>query len=326
MLRRPAVYLPMTLYDKIRGCLFGFALGDALGLGTEFMNRTEIEFYYPNECRHFDDIVRDPHRCQWEPGEWTNDTEMLVRLTEALLQSGKVDIRAMAMTLADWASEYNRDMSPVLSSVLRAKGWIDNPINIAHRIWRDRNIQEATNDAIHRSLLTGMFAPRVLLVEATARAVLMTNDDSRCVSSGTVVAHMTHNLLWNDRESTYDELEAVCHAIDSRTIYYLYDARYGTRDDLDLDDEDTMMLTRKAMAASLWALWHTDNATDAIHTIIDAGGDADTNAALAGALAGLKYGYDSLPDEKEKIIGRDYLEDLATRTARYLEARQDSIR
>ena len=34
--------------DRIAGCLWGQAIGDALGLGTEFMSRDEVLHNYPD--------------------------------------------------------------------------------------------------------------------------------------------------------------------------------------------------------------------------------------------------------------------------------------
>ena len=51
----------------------------------------------------------------------------------------------------------------------------------------------------------------------------------------------------------------------------------------------------KTLAAALWAYWHAGSFKEGILSIVNAGGDADTNAAVAGALLGAKYGYEGIP-------------------------------
>ena len=38
--------LTETIKDRIRGCVYGQAIGDALGLGTEFMSREDLELAF----------------------------------------------------------------------------------------------------------------------------------------------------------------------------------------------------------------------------------------------------------------------------------------
>ncbi len=95
----------------------------------------------------------------------------------------------------------------------------------------------------------------------------------------------------------------ICEHIDPRTLQWLEKTRVCKIEDLELDDVDTLSHTRKAMCAGLWPLWHSSSAPPRpSDTVIAQGGDADSNAAIAGALAGLRYGYDALPAEKEKLF------------------------
>lgn len=303
----------MELNDKIRGALFGYALGDALGVGTEFMSKSEAACYYPGGLRHFEDIIRDAHRSQWAPGEWTCDTEVIVRMAESVLRQGGFDVTDFAATLRDWCDEDPYDLCMPIRRCVGTPGWVNHPIAVTHHVWMEVGTFEASNEALGRALVTGMLSPRDTLDEDTRKAILLTHDDSRCVSSATIMAHVVHELLHHDREPEFDQLCDICKDIDHRTLPYLEAARDKKLADLEIDDEDTMNYTRKSMGAALWALWHLDNAADFIHLLVDEGGDADTNASLAGALAGIKYGYDALPAEKEKLLRRDYLHELADR-------------
>jgi len=63
--------------------------------------------------------------------------------------------------------------------------------------------------------------------------------------------------------------------------------------------------------AAIWCLINTDNYKDAILKAVNLGSDTDTVAAIAGGLAGLYYGYESIPkDWKNAIRRREWIEEL----------------
>lgn len=63
------------------------------------------------------------------------------------------------------------------------------------------------------------------------------------------------------------------------------------------------------MVSALWAYNYSASFLNGLISIIEQGGDADTNGAVTGALLGLKFGYSNIPDNlKNGLIGKDILE------------------
>lgn len=73
-----------TTKNKMLGCLYGQAIGDALGLGSEFMSKDEVNKNYPDGLKNYSQIIQDAHRRRWAKGASTDDTEMICVFLEDL--------------------------------------------------------------------------------------------------------------------------------------------------------------------------------------------------------------------------------------------------
>lgn len=310
----------LTVHERIKGAILGHALGDALGVGTEFMNKNEIKAYYPDGLRDFSQIIRDAHRSQWLPGETTNDTVYFTSNLESVLECNGFDVVHMARRLKQTLIELDMDIVPVYRACLSVEGWENDPIAKAETAWRKYHLYEATNDSIYRGLMAGLVSTPANVVENARLATLMTNIDTRCVAATTAVAMMANSILYTGKPASYEELAAEIYNIDGRTISFLDLAYNGRLEDFKLDDEESLMWARKAMGAALWSAWHMDDPTEILYRVVEEGGDSDTNASSACTLAGLRFGYDALPPLKEKLAKHDYFCDLADRVTRYVES------
>ena len=66
-----------------------------------------------------------------------------------------------------------------------------------------------------------------------------------------------------------------------------------------------------ALEAAIWSLITTISFDQALLKAVNLGDDTDTVGAIAGGLAGLYYGYDSIPEEWLSVIKRrEWIEDM----------------
>ena len=66
-----------------------------------------------------------------------------------------------------------------------------------------------------------------------------------------------------------------------------------------------------SLEAALWCLLTTNSYEESVLKAVNLGSDTDTVAAIAGGLAGIYYGYESIPEKwKEKIARREWVEEM----------------
>ena len=91
------------LLDRLLGCAYGQALGDAYGLATEFEDRVQVRDNYPDKSKiiPFPDYVPTHHNRRWARGDWTDDTDQWILILETIMESDG-DVQVFAKKLKTW--------------------------------------------------------------------------------------------------------------------------------------------------------------------------------------------------------------------------------
>ena len=74
------VFPPDELGNKIIGCIYGAAIGSALGVSTDFLSKNECAFYYDKDQFSYRDIINDVHRNSLERGCWAHSFGQMVSI------------------------------------------------------------------------------------------------------------------------------------------------------------------------------------------------------------------------------------------------------
>lgn len=328
------------LADKIKGVIFGQAVGDALGLGTEFMTKEQVGYYYPKGLYEYEQIIQDSHRTRWKKGEWTDDTDQMLCILDSLLFTKKVNSYNIANRIYNWAYDGGKGIGQTVFSVLTNPAFLSNPSGVAKDVWMDSNKSGAANGGVMRTAILGVWdyeKPQQVKINAE-KVCKITHYDPRCVGSCVIVSLAVSELLKNkkDTESLINFLASEGDQYDSRIRAYVVPPKHSNfgvgplgnliyRDPsypkmspdisgLQLNDTPSIGYTLKAMGAGLWALQYAKSYEEGILRIIHEGGDADTNASVAGALLGAKFGFQHIPKRwVEGLLKAQVLEEKAER-------------
>lgn len=280
--------------DKFYGVLFGQAIGDALGLGTEFMTRKDIRDNYPNGLSDYKEIIQDDHRCRWKIGDWTDDTDMMMCIAESILENqGKVNLLSVASKFKEWFKGDPLGIGRHTFKVLCMRDFETDPQMVSEAVWMWSKQKSAANGGLMRTSVIGLLNDDV--ERHAADVCSITHYDPRCIGSCAIASQIIHNLVYANREMPFDEICNIALKYDNRIMPFIEKAREAqSLKEFDIDGLD-MGYTLICLSVSLWSLWHCKSFEEGLLTIINEGGDADTNACVACAMLGAKFGLSDIP-------------------------------
>lgn len=281
--------------DKLKGAFFGQAIGDALGLGTEFMTKAEVSKHYPDGLNDYAQIVQDYHRLRWEKGSWTDDTDMMLCIAESIVKNKGVDLPDMAQNFKQWFLQHPMGIGRHTYKVLCLGDYVEKPQQAAELVWNMSGKKSASNGAVMRTSVVGLLKEDV--EKHAADICRLTHADPQCVGSSVIVSLVIHSLVYRDELLPLEELIEIGKRYDERIESFLEMVQADDLNCLELDKEEDRGYTLKTMVAGLWCVYHARSFEEGLLVIVNEGGDADTNGAVAGSLLGAKYGYEAIPSK-----------------------------
>ena len=297
------------LLDKIKGTIYGQAIGDALGLGTEFMDDYDMAWKYPNGLSYYSEIFQDRHRRRWKIGDWTDDTDMMLCIANAIIKDKGVNLTTIAQNFKDWVNGVPMGIGANTYKVLMFGDYVEHPLDVSRKVWELSRYRSAANGGLMRTSIVGLLPSNI--EHSAADICRLTHYDPRCVGSCVIVSELIHAHVYGLSIPTYEQIIATSRKYDDRIEEFITLSQNEDIKALDLQEEGSIGYTLRTLAAGLWAYWHAETFQDGLLAVVRVGGDADTNAAVACSLLGAKFGFNAIPTEYvDGLIYREQLEEV----------------
>lgn len=302
--------MSIDLIDAAQGALLGTMVGDALGMPAEGLSRDAIK----EQFGRLDSLREGPLPL----GEFTDDTEMMVGLSEALLETGEFDVQAIAENMAHNFTPW-RGYSPHVYGIMAR---IRQGMN-----WESPGTSSWGSGAAARVAPLGvLYADDSNLAEHAAAQAKIThthaNGIAGAVAQAMAVAQVTAAGLFESALTTDELLECLLDPVSDHSVA-MVDALERIRDLRPPDSPEQLSGTIArvfacdgsavgTVPAALAAFLHSHSFEEAVIVAVNCGGDTDTLGALTGALAGAFYGLKNIPERLTANLvnekrGRDHV-------------------
>jgi len=289
--------------DRFVNCILGLAVGDSLGMPVEGLSIENIKQLYGKVT----DFLPSPYG-DLKAGEWTDDTEQMIVLAESILETVYFNPENFAERLKRWFVETSsRRVGP---SSTRA---IMNLMKGMH--WSRAGIFSDTCGAAMRVAPIGLVYHFSLdLVERYAEiSARVTHTGTAAVGGAVAVAvAISCNILDFSEEEMLEEVFKRVEAYDnllSEKINFAYEI--SNRDvDYAVEKLGNSISALDVVPMAFYSYFSGKDFEESLIKAVNAGGDADSIAAICGAIKGAK-GF-SIPERwLKKLKDREYLEEIA---------------
>ena len=299
--------------------LLGTAIGDALGVPVEFEHRQELGKNPVVGMREYG-THNQPK------GTWSDDTSLALCLAESLCKG--YDLSEIGNNFVKWYYEgYWTPHGRVFDvgvTTARAISYLQSGCK-PELAGMDRE-RDNGNGSLMRIL---PLVPYILNMEVEERYKIigevssLTHRHPRSILACIALCEFAIQYINQQScEKAYQTMQQILLQLLKREIFIEEDVpfkrlvglSYNEFKAIELKDIRSTGYVIDTLEASLWCIFNTSSFKDAVLKAVNLGDDTDTVGAIAGGLAGIIYGYDTIPSEWINVLARkDDIIELAKR-------------
>lgn len=312
----------ISLEDRFKGCLLGAAIGDALGMPTEYLRKEYLDKFYNGKIADFENPLSDSPCRHLKAGQYTDDTQQTMILANSLIKNHGFDMKDFAKDIGEWGwkckSEkgYNRfGGGTSISAALEIYAGKD-PI--------ETGVNSPSCGAAMRIAPIGLFYNKnnKRLKDYSIDASRITHKNLIAIDSAVMVSLIIASLI-----NKKDPISSAAFANKNGIEYNLKkNVEHVIENSKTNPDEVAKFIGASENAIetvpmAIHCFLHSPE--DYEKTVINAAnlvpGDTDSIACIAGAISGAYNGIEGIPKKfLERVESKDELEKIARNL--YLEA------
>ena len=302
--------------SKFIDSIIGHAIGDAMGVPTEFCIREKL-LAKPVKEMISSSKVGQP------AGSWSDDTSMEIATIDSFIEKGKFDYFDIMTKWVNWISK--ADYTPAgetfdlgrtcLSAITRFYSGVE-PLECGAK-----GFNENGNGSLMRILPVALYSYTKKL--DNSEIIKLTNEVSSLTHAHDIsklgcyiyVKFIIYLLEGLSKEDAYKKIQKEDYSSYSEEAISVYNRLLNNNiKEYSMSEINSSGYVVDTLECSLWILLNAETYRDTILASTNIGQDTDTIGAIAGSMAGIIYGYDNIPNSwLEKLRKKDYLIDLANK-------------
>lgn len=299
--------------SKVKDGFFGHAIGDAMGVPIEFKDREEL-LKKPVTSM----IGYGSHSVP--EGTWSDDTSMEIATIDSIVNKKKIDYQDIMMNFYYWLKD--NKYTPHGEVFDAGRTCVQSIVNFSKEIelleCGQRDIYSNGNGSLMRILPVAYYCHYKKcredeIYEIVKNVSSLTHAHEISILGCYIYVNYVMFLLnGKDKLSAYNMVKLVDYSKFSEGALSKYSRILkGNIIHLSVNDIKSGGYVVDTLEASMWVILNANNFKDAIIGAINLGGDTDTVGAVTGGMAGIIFGYDSIPEKwLNKLARKDYLEEL----------------